>query len=305
MDRGVKAFQPNSERYLPSPDAAERLWQAYARLDPGRATAATWDDAVRPLRRQLDHEESAINLLHVSTWIFASTAVALVRKSSAAAIIGAAGAAAIAATAASRFSDNRSTHPIGKLLKQVWPLPRLDERIDGVMQAFATSIPLFPSADAETPLSERPISPHILGRAFASVLFHSDFPQRRAAAQRLADFGLSRLVVREADVDQILNRIRPIASYLDLIGANDWEIDRAQQATLTCNAHARRAEINGYFDIIRWQGRPERTGTKVKQDNHSVLEFIRERNLPIDMGATRYSQFRNGSHVFGEWFRAY
>ncbi len=301
----METVQPNAVRYLPAPDAAERLWQAYARLDPGRATAATWDDAIRPLRRQLDHEESAINLLHVSTWIFASKAVAMVRKSSAAVIIGTAGAAAIAATAASNFSDSRSTHPIGKLLKQVWPLPRLDERIDGVMQAFATSIPLFPSADAETPLSERPISPHILGRAFASVLFHSDFPQRRAAAKRLADPDLSRLVVLETDVDQILNRIRPIASYLNLIGANDWEIDRAEQATLTCNAHARRAEIKGYFEIIRWQGRPERTGTKVKQDNHSVIEFIRGKNLPIDMGATRYSQFRNGSHFFGEWFRAY
>ncbi len=46
VSHGVETVQPNAVRYLPAPDAVERLWQAYARLDPGRATAATWDDEI-------------------------------------------------------------------------------------------------------------------------------------------------------------------------------------------------------------------------------------------------------------------
>jgi hypothetical protein len=290
-------------RHVPAPAAAERLWQAYAQIDPGRETVGSWDEAIEPLTRQLVREDSALITLGGSGIVAGVVAAGFRRRLPPYAVVGAAGAAVAAWVAASALRRDRTSHPLARLLSRGGASGALDERVDAVLQAFATAIPLFPSVDGETPSREVPISAHLLGRTNAPVLFHSHLERRRAAASQLGDSRLLRLVVKEADLAGLMGRVRPVHTYTDLFGANEWEIERAERATLAANPHKRHGEIRACFAVIRWQGERDRQGFTLQRNEQAVIDFIKARGLPIDLSRTRYSQFRNGSHAFKDWFR--
>jgi hypothetical protein len=289
-------------RHVPAPAAAERLWQAYAQIDPGRETAGSWDAAIAPLTRALSVEESARLMLFWAGLVLVAVAIAsFASRPGAAALLAAlAGAAGLAWYS---FGRARATHPLGKWLRRWHPMAPLDERVEAVLHAFATAVPLFPSEDSETAATDRPIGPETVWREMAAALFHSQFPHRRAAAQRLGDEKLANMVVRESDLTKVLDRVRPIATYVDLIGANEWEFERAERATLATSSHRRHTEIRAYFAVLRWQGERDLQGFTLQQNEQAVIDFIKARRLPADLSRTRYSQFRNGSHAFKDWFR--
>jgi hypothetical protein len=290
-------------RHVPAPAAAERLWQAYARIDPGRETARSWDEAIEPLTLQLVREDSALITLGGSGIVAGLVAAGFRRRLPPYAVVGAAGAAVAAWVAASALRRDRTSHPLARLLRRGEASGAVDERVDAVLQAFASAIPLFPSVDGETASGEAPISAHLLDRACAPVLFHSHLERRRAAASHLGDSRFSRLVVKEADLAGLMGRVRPVHAYIDLFGANEWEIERAERATLAANPHKQHGEIRACFAVIRWQGERDRQGFTLQQNEQDIVRFIRERRLPVDLSRTRYSQFRNGSHAFKDCFR--
>lgn len=294
------------DTFIPAFQAADLLWKAYLRLDPGRPSAQSWDDAISNPRARAMIEDISVKTCSAVALALLFLAFSIYRHAGPTyielLILGFAVAAGICGWT---FSLDRVGHPVARLLDRIVALQALDERVARIMMHFAADYPLWTSKDGETPSGDAPVAGAQLLPRHGCLLMHSQLSVRRLAARRLGDRGLEKLVVQRLPLEEYAATIRPIRSYVDLLGADEWVISRAERASLRDAQHGMHREIRGYFIIIRELNRQVDIEENNKRRLDRVQKVIRESNLPIDMAATRFSQFINGSHKFSHLFRSF
>jgi hypothetical protein len=293
-----------SHRAVGLPDAADRLWVAMTALYPGPVVTQSLAEAIKPSATRLSAEFFVRQALIIVSVIGALIALgAAVAGFHSLAIY--VSSVPIAAFAVYLFFRQRpDTHPFTKIIDLIVPRPDDCSLLDGVVAMFRDGeLLVYPMSSTGFLTDQAAVPPGRFAHRYACGLLDQKQSIQILTSDRIALGNFSDLAVSETDLGALLQRLRPLNSYTDLIGTPDWVVRRAETATLSAVEPKLWPEITRFFTILRTLSRHQFAHSLDKQRIAALEAEFAKIPLTRDVHRSTIYAIEGGKHPTGRLVR--
>lgn len=293
-----------AHRAVGLPDAADLLWVAMTALYLEPAVTQSLAEAIKPSAKRLSFEFFVRQGLIIVSVIGALIASGIAVAGFPDLAIYVSSVPIAAFTVYLFFRKRPDTHPFRKIVDLVAPRPDDCPLLDGVVAMFRDGeLSVYPMPSTGFLTDQAPVPCGSFAHRYACGLLDQKQSTRILSSDRIAFGDLSDLAISETDLGALLQRLRPLNNYTDLIGTPDWVVRRAETATLSAVEPKLRPEITRFFTILRTLSRHQFAHSLDKQRIAALEAEFAQIPVTRDVHRSTIYAIEGGKHPTGRLVR--